>query len=168
MNKLFTVTNISPNRAAQIFFHIKFDKSGCWLWTKSVNSDGYGYTSLHHKTVYIHRFMYAWLIKPIPAWRGKKIQVLDHLCNTPRCCNPAHLVLVLPRENVLRSNAPPAINAKKIFCKRGHRLSPPHPVTGRRRCLECAKIRRQIKSFNPRQFFFAPPRDGAKLLNKPR
>lgn len=169
MDKLLTVANVSPNKAAQIFTHINFDKAtGCWLWTGSTNKDGYGYASYHQKTVYIHRLMYAWLIKPIPTGKGKDIPVLDHLCNIPNCCNPAHLALILPRKNVLRSNAPPANNIRKIFCKRGHLLSKPHPITGRRRCYECAKLRRQIKSFNPRQFFFAPPRDGAKFLNQPR
>lgn len=167
MNKLFTVSGVSPNKAAQIFSHIDFDVSGCWLWRGSLNNSGHGYTSLHHKTVYIHRFMYAWLIKPIPTGQGKDIQVIDHLCNIPHCCNPAHLALVLPKQNVLRGKAPTADNARKVVCERGHELTKPHPITGRRRCYECQKLRRQIKSFNPRQFFFAPPRDGAELLDKP-
>ena len=111
--------------------------------------------------------MYAWLIKPIPNGQGKDIPFIDHLCNVPNCCNPAHLLLVLTRKNVMRTNAPPALNTRKNLCLRGHKLTPPHPITGRMRCYECAKLRRQIKSFNPRQFFFAPPRDGAKPLNKP-
>ena len=144
---LFTVSNISPNKAAQIFSHISFRENGCWIWGGCVNSDGYGYTSLHGKTVYIHRFMYAWLISPIPGGKSKKIQVLDHLCNTPNCCNPAHLFLTLPRRNVMRTMAPPAVNFRKTLCLRGHNLSVRHPVTGRRRCYECAKLRRRLKLF---------------------
>lgn len=169
MNKLFIVKNITPNKAAQLFSHINFDQdSGCWLWKASLNNYGYGFTTLHHKTVYIHRLMYAWLIKPIPSGVGKDIQVLDHLCNIRHCCNPAHLALILPKQNVMRSDAPPALNSRKTVCKRGHELTVLHPTTGRRRCYECAKLRRQVKSFNPRKFFFAPPRDGKKLLDEPR
>lgn len=160
MEKLFSVSGVSPNKAAQIFSHIVFDKNGCWLWTKHKNKFGYGLTSFHHKTISVHRFMYAWLIKPIPTGQGKNIQVLDHLCNIRHCCNPAHLILTLPRYNVMRSDAPPALNARKDICLRGHQLSKPHPITGRRRCYECAKLRRQIKSFKPLEFFFAPPKDG--------
>lgn len=160
MKKLFSVSGVNPNKTSQIFSYIDFDKNGCWLWKKSVNSGGYGYTSFHHKTVYIHRFMYAWLVRPIPAGQGKNIQVLDHLCNVRNCCNPAHLILTLPRKNVMRSDAPPAINARKNTCLRGHKLSKPHPITKRRRCYECAKIRRQIKSFKPLRYFFSPPTDG--------
>src|SRR3990170_7382105 len=169
MNKQFKVSGISPNKAAQIFSHINLDRvTGCWLWTGSISADGYGFTSLRHKTVYIHRFMYAWLISPIPSGRGSDIQVLDHLCNTPHCCNPSHLILTLPRNNVMRTNAPPALNSRKTLCSRGHELTSPHPITGRRRCYECARLRRQVKSLNPRQFFFSPPRDGGKPLDKPR
>jgi hypothetical protein len=140
------VDKINPNKPEQIFAKISVDATtGCWNWTGHINIYGYGLTSYHSKTVQTHRFMYAWLIKPIPRGQGRDIPVLDHLCNNRKCCNPAHLLLVLPRENVMRSTAPPALNYKKGNCMRGHPLSARHPVTGRRRCYKCARLRERLK-----------------------
>ena len=145
---MLIIDAINPNKPEQIFSKITFSSNGCWLWNGSLNKDGYGYTSYKHKTLYIHRFMYAWLVSPIPDGKGKDIRVLDHLCNNRNCCNPAHLILVSPRENVMRTDAPPALNYKKDTCKRGHKLSPRHPITGRRRCYECSNFRRRLQRLN--------------------
>lgn len=145
MEKLLTIENLNPNKPEQIFSKITFDKSGCWIYSGSKNADGYCYVSYKSKTLYIHRFMYAWLVKPIQNGKGKDIPVLDHICNQRACCNPAHLVLVNPRENVMRTTAPPSLNYQKDTCKRGHQLSARHITTGRRRCYECARFRERLK-----------------------
>lgn len=45
---------------------------------------------------------------------------LDHLCRVRRCVNPAHLEPVTDRVNILRGQAPSAVNAAKTHCIRGH------------------------------------------------
>lgn len=149
MNKMLIISNIKHSKPSQIFSKINFDKNtGCWLWKGSISKEGYGWTTYRHRTITIHRFIYAWLICPIPTGKGKDILVVDHLCNVRACCNPAHLALVLPRKNVMRTTAPPALNFKKELCLRGHKLSPRHILTGRRRCVECPKIVSRIKLLN--------------------
>ena len=143
--EMFSIAGkITPKKAATLFARLDFTDTGCWVWQGSTNVSGYGYATLHHKTVYAHRLFYAWLIGPIPSGNGADIPVLDHLCNVRLCCNPGHMDLVLPRENVMRSDAPPARNARKRLCFRGHELPPRHPVTGRRRCYECVRLRRRL------------------------
>jgi hypothetical protein len=44
-----------------------------------------------------HRFVYEFLIGPIPA--GLQ---LDHLCRVPACVNPAHLEPVTSKQNIQR------------------------------------------------------------------
>lgn len=65
----------------------------CWLWAGGVNPDGYGVASVYvgkglpHRKVYAHRAALALDL-------GCEIDAVDcacHSCDTPRCCNPAHL-----------------------------------------------------------------------------
>lgn len=72
--------------------------SGCWLWCKSMRSDGYGQVLSGRAKIPAHRHIYERLIGPIPD----ELQ-LDHLCRNPRCVNPAHLEPVTQRENIRRS-----------------------------------------------------------------
>lgn len=67
--------------------------SGCWMWTGSVSTDGYGCITIRSgrskKTTFrTHRIAYEELIGPIPIG----LWVL-HKCDEPRCCNPKHLFL---------------------------------------------------------------------------
>lgn len=74
------------------------DDAGCWLWNRKVRTDGYGVKSLgKYEEVRAHRWVYEQRIGAIPD--GLE---LDHLCNTPRCVNPAHLEPVTHEENMLR------------------------------------------------------------------
>lgn len=72
-------------------FWSKVDRSGdCWLWTGQVNNQGYGrldlWTDNKHERVLSHRLAYAF-------FSGEDVTglVIRHDCDTPRCCNPAHL-----------------------------------------------------------------------------
>lgn len=69
----------------------------CWLWTGSVDEDGYGRYS---RDGLVHRMVYQFLVVDIPSDLD-----LDHLCLVKRCANPWHLEPVSRGENSRRKNA---------------------------------------------------------------
>lgn len=91
-------------RSTLELFWSKVDRTGpCWLWTASVDKDGYGVFSItlpadgrparqHHTRG--HRFAYELAHGPIPKGR-----LVMHSCDTPRCVNPAHLSLGTALDN---------------------------------------------------------------------
>jgi len=123
-------------------FWDKVKKSvGCWLWTGSA-SNGYGRFWANGKTQYAHRFAYQSVVGPIPAEK-----VLDHLCRTPLCVNPAHLEVVTRRENTFRGVTEATKNAKKTHCPNGHEYTVENTYVysgdKKRRCRECRRLRNQ-------------------------
>jgi hypothetical protein len=90
--------------------------SGCWLWLGYLGHNGYGrfhWTGGSDRNA--HRLAYQILVGPLDDGI-----VVDHLCRTRCCVNPAHLDPVTPRENVVRGVSVSAKNAAKTHCKRGH------------------------------------------------
>lgn len=118
--------------------------TGCWLWSGSTSSDGYGNARIGGKTVLVHRAIYEATHGNIP-----KGLVLDHeVCDTPACVNPDHLRPKANRDNVLRGVGPTATNARKAACKNGHQLSGNNLYvrpSGHRQCRAC-KNERQNKA----------------------
>lgn len=115
-------------------------ESGCWIWT-GAKRGGYGKVQVARKMRSLHRLAYELLVGPIPA--GLQI---DHVkkrgCTSTACCNPAHLEPVTHKENVLRGIAPPAQNARKTHCAKGHAFSGANLCTrpnGRRECVTCRR-----------------------------
>ncbi len=111
--------------------------SGCWEWTASLNSRGYGLISAGGKLMLAHRYAYL-------AYTGELTDGLqiDHRCQNKTCVNPDHLALVTPLENTRRSQSPSAINARRIACKHGHALYGENLIVrsdGKRACRECKK-----------------------------
>ena len=99
---------------------VKLDpESDCWLWTGAGQGTGYGVYKATSGEPWsmAHRVAYEILVGPIP-----KGLYLDHRCRVRNCVNPAHLEPVTTRTNTLRGNSPPAVNARKVFCIRGHPL----------------------------------------------
>ena len=131
-----------------IFERIEESEIGCWLWTGTINNEGYGAaTSKDAETGRVthtaHRIAYELLNSPIPA--GKE---LDHLCRVRRCVNPTHLEPVTHRENMMRSPiAASAKNALKTHCPSGHLYSPENTYIRKgkgftmRMCRTCMKSR---------------------------
>lgn len=110
----------------------------CWIWTGSHQVGGYGnFQPIKGRGIGAHRYAYQITVGPIP--NGLQ---LDHLCRNRLCVNPAHLEPVTARENTLRGNTMPALNAAKTHCPNGHEYS--HVWGGRRYCSTCqaAKTRR--------------------------
>lgn len=78
-------------------FWAKVDTSGdCWLWTASTWRTGYGrfHYSAARGVVKANRLAYELTHGPIPDG----LSVL-HTCDTPACCNPAHLFLGTDLDN---------------------------------------------------------------------
>lgn len=115
--------------------------SGCWLWTASLDTSGYGCFG-KEKTRGAHRIAYKALI----ADPGDDL-VLDHVVCQTRCCvNPDHLEPVTSSVNILRGVGSPALNARKTTCKHGHPLTPENvylrdKANGRRECFACIRVR---------------------------
>lgn len=114
------------------------DANGCWIWTASQNK-GYGLFWLAGANRPAHRVSYEMRVGPIPDGL-----VIDHLCRTPLCVNPAHMEPVTTRENLHRGIGFAALNVVKTHCPKGHEYTPDNVhVTniGGRRCKTCMSIR---------------------------
>ena len=141
MSKFFTVENVPTNVIERFFAKVMVSPvTGCWIWTASTKN-GYGEFGYNGKNVYAHRFTYAWIIEQLP--KGKGGLQLDHIiCDNRLCCNPWHVKLVSPKENVLRNNnGNCAVNARQKVCVRGHEFS--IDTQGRRYCPTCKVIYRR-------------------------
>lgn len=71
------------------------DSSGCHVWVKSKDRNGYGKISILRKSVQAHR--YSW-----EMYNNQKIpddMVVMHLCNNKCCVNPEHLKIGSRSEN---------------------------------------------------------------------
>lgn len=79
-------------------FWSKVDKRGpddCWPWAAARLPRGYGHFSLNGRAVGAHRVAYELSTGSIPSG----LFVL-HSCDNPPCCNPAHLRVGTPADNM--------------------------------------------------------------------
>lgn len=116
----------------------------CWLWTPPT-SKRYAQFKIARRHRPAHVVAYGILVGDVPA--GLE---LDHLCRVRMCVNPAHLEAVTHHENLLRGNAPAAINKRKTHCKRGHELAGDNLLMvvarGRpsRLCRTCVRAKKRL------------------------
>ncbi len=110
---------------------------GCWVWVGALDTNGYGLIWNGERVVGAHRLAYEVMVGPVPEGL-----VLDHeVCSLPCCVNPAHLVPKTNKANILRGDGPPARNARKTHCPRGHELVEGNLYDhgrGARDCRRCA------------------------------
>jgi hypothetical protein len=112
---------------------------GCWQWDGCHRKED-GRPTYGGK--YAYRLVYSYLRPLTPGL------VLDHLCQNPRCVNPAHLDEVTQSENLRRSDAPGDNCQKgKTHCPQGHPYDGSNlyvAPNGNRHCRACrsaAKVR---------------------------
>lgn len=85
-------------------FWSKVDRSGgpaaCWPWLGWRDRDGYGRTKVGGVRVLTHRFAFS-TRHGLPA---SDVLVM-HRCDTPACCNPAHLRTGTQQDNIADRHA---------------------------------------------------------------
>lgn len=119
-----TIEHVPTRHLIRIFSKItvhpdlQHNGTPCWIWCANRVNGGYGQTTWNAWPLSVHRFMFAWLVEPIP--RRDHQNELDHLCRRPSCCNPCHLELVSSRTNHQRGFSPDSLNSKKTHCPQGH------------------------------------------------
>lgn len=120
--------------------------SGCWVWQGQLTSGmGYGQTTYRSKNLSIHRKMYEITRRVVL----ERTQYVCHACDTPACCNPAHLQLGNHRSNLLDCVAKGRnYEARRTECEHGHPFDEQNTVVRkatagglRRVCRTCERIR---------------------------
>lgn len=111
-------------------------ESGCWIWTASLNDNGYGNFYVNGKIEKAHRRSFI--------LSGKSIHRafdLDHLCRVPSCVNPNHLEPVTRKENA-RRGLRGVLHTSKTHCPMRHEYTEQNSYfypDGRKKCKTCAR-----------------------------
>jgi hypothetical protein len=122
--------------------------SGCWLWTGTINTEGYAKFHRRGKpTIPVHRAIYELFFPPAKE--------LHHICKTRCCVNPLHLQSVTRSEHRMLS---PSRFRNVTHCIHGHLLNEEntylvinsHHPHGMRQCRTC-KRQRQIQNRSVQQ-----------------
>jgi hypothetical protein len=140
----------SPKRDIEERFWEKVDKSGgpdaCWLWLAHKGNKGYGSFAVNGREPRAHRWAYERFVGPIPEGL-----LLDHLCRTPACVNPAHLEPVTNLENLRRGKSVRTmLNAQKTECLHGHPYTAENTYVGPRKpnreCRTCRSDKGRLRN----------------------
>lgn len=112
----------------------------CWLWEGAKAPFGHGHITDGGKTLYTHRLAWELTNGPIPAGL-----FVCHRCDRPSCCNPAHLYLGTPKDNVQdRFDRGRDWQSLRTHCTHGHPLDGDNLYVspqGARACQTCRRER---------------------------
>ncbi len=78
-----------------IIQRVKIEKNGCWEWQLALAPDGTGLATYKNKHWRASRLSYFVFKGPIPEG-----MLVCHTCDNPSCCNPDHLFLGTPKDNM--------------------------------------------------------------------
>lgn len=67
----------------------------CWEWQRGTFPNGYGSVTIDGKATPAHRVAFSVFVGKIPAGR-----YVCHKCDNPLCCNPDHLFVGTPGDNM--------------------------------------------------------------------
>jgi len=133
------------------------DGSGCWIW-QGAKKNGYGQIGSGGRSGRT-RFAHQVALELAGVARPEGSQCVRHICDTPSCVNPAHLVWGTIKENIQDAKDRGQLNTSGLkrgnpgtrrtnpTCRRGHLWADHQRVgsDGQRRCKACDKIRAHLR-----------------------